>query len=465
MAIAQFSGLASGIDSQSLIDALVAARQVKNDIRKKEITEIQTESDTLKEFKGKLQALNDIIDKFRTINGGGVAKKATSVDPSVVTASASATAVNASYGITVTAVADSANGSFDNSYASTSTAVSTLGGDVTVTVGTGADQVVITKTVAPGDTLATFVNNFNLDPTADGRVVASAVNIGTSGTPDYRLVFTTLESGADKGTLALSSTTAELTASTIDQAANAEFSIGGIGSSITRASNTVSDVISGLTFSIVDTGTSTLTVANDGDKTAGQIQEFVDSYNEVVTYLAKNNFVERVRNGNNFENAFAPLAKVRTDDDFLSMMRTEIAGANSTSGTSVKIFAELGLSTNRYDGTLLFNKEDALTANFKEAVANDPEGVTEILNSFADSVAGYSGSIYEYTKTGGFIDISVKSNDDEIKNISESIAQLDRQTDKMKEKLTRTFSNLESVTAGLQSKQQQLTGILASLGK
>lgn len=459
MPIAQFSGLASGIDSQSLIDALIAAKQQKNDIRKKNITDIEAESEALVEFKTKLQGFSDLLEKFRTINGGGIAKKGASIDPSIATAAASSTAVNASYSLTVTSVADSANGSFDQSYSDSTSILSAAGGDITVTVGTGADQVVITKAVGPTTTLNDFVNDFNGDSTAIGRVVASAVNIGTSGSPDYRVVFTSLESGTSKGTLALGSTTAELTTSTIDQASDAEFSIGGISSSITRSSNTISDVITGVTFSIVDTGNTTISVTNDSDKTSSQIEELVDSYNEIITYLAENNQVERVRNGNNFENIFGTLAKVRTDDDFLSTFRSTLSGTSAASGTSVRIFAELGIVTNRFDGSLIFDAED-----FKTAVAADPIGATELLNNFADSMGGFSGKIYEYTKTGGFIDISIDSNNGEIESLSESIAQLDRQTDKMKERLTRTFSNLESVTARLQSSQQQLTGILASLG-
>jgi flagellar hook-associated protein 2 len=460
MAVAQFSGLASGIDSQSLIDALIAARQKKNDIRKKEITDIEAESDALLEFKKKLQGFSDLIEKFRTINGGGIAKKASSIDPSVATAAASSTAVNASYSLTVTSVADSANGSFDTTYTSADSIVSAIGGDITATVGTGADQVIITKSVGPTTTLSQFVNDFNADSTASNRVVASAVNIGTTGTPDFRLVFTTLESGSSKGTLALGSTTAELTASTIDQASNAVFSIGGISSSITRSSNTVSDVVSGLTFSIIDTGTTTISVANDSDKTSSQLEEIVDSYNEIVAYQAENNKVERVRNGNSFENTFGSLAKVRTDDDFLSTFRSTLSGTSSTLGTTVKIFAELGVTTNRFDGTLIFDADD-----FKTAVAADSIGATELLNNFADSIGGFSGKIYEFTKTGGQIDISIDSNNSQIESISEAIAQLDRQTDKMKERLTRTFTNLESVTARLQSSQQQLTSVLSSLGR
>ncbi len=466
MAIAQFSGLASGIDSASLIDAVIEAKQIRNDLRKKQVEQITAESDALLEFKSKVSALGDILEKFRTINGGGVSKKANSSDSDVATASASAAATNASYSLTVTSIANTATGSFDYSYASDTAVASAAGGDITVTVGVGAEQKVITKTATAGTTtLIQLVNEFNSDPDAAGRVVASAVNIGTDVSPDYRLVFTSLESGTDKGTLALSSTTAELSTNTVEQATNSVFSIGGIGSAITRSSANISDVITGVTFSLAQTGTTTVTVTNDADTTAKNIQEFVDAYNELVTYVAENNTVERAQNGTSVEQIYGALGKVGVDNDFMSAFRLNMAAAKSTNGTAVSSLSNLGILTNR-DGTLSFNKEASVTTviGFDEAVASDAIGVTEVLNSFADSVAGTTGTIFQYTKLLGQIDIAKNANDGEIENISNAIAQLDRQTDKIRESLTLRFSRLESLTSKLQSQQQGLTSALAGLG-
>lgn len=468
MAIAQFSGLASGIDSASLIDAVIEAKQIKNDLRKKQVEEITAESESLDEFKSKITALSDIIDKFRTINGGGVSKKATTTDSDVVTATASAAATNGNYALTVTSVADSAKGSFDYAFSSDTAVVSALGGDVTVTVGTGGDQVVITKTATAGvTTLSDLVNAFNSDSTAAGRVSASAVNIGTESSPDYRLVFTTLETGTALGTLALSDSTAELGANTVDNATDSVFSLGGIGSNITRSTATISDVITGVSFNLVAaSGTpATVTVSNDADTTATNIEEFIDAYNEIIEYYNENNTVERTQEGSKIINVFGTLAKARTDNDFISAFRLDMAAATSANGTSITSMADLGILTNR-DGTLTFNKESTvdIVVGFADAVDSDPVGVTEVLNSFADSLAGIDGTIYQYTKFGGQIDIAIDSNDGEIENISNAIAQLDRQTDKMRESLTLRFARLESTTSRLQSQQQSLTSALAALG-
>ena len=460
MAIAQFSGLASGIDSQTLIDAYIEAIQRKNEIRKAQVTELSDQTDTLTEFKDKLRSLNDLVDKFRTANAGGLAKKASSSDSTVASAVVSSSANNSSYSLTVTSLANTATGSFDTSYASASSTISGGSGFIEIVVGTGSNQVTINKNITSSTTLQDFVNDFNADSSASGKVVASAINIGSEATPDYRLVFTTLQSGTDEGFLNLGTDVGELSTTTVEQATDAEFSIGGIGTSITRSTNTISDIISGVTLSLTDTGTATISISNDADKTSSQIQEVVDAYNEIVSFIAENNIVERVESSSGASNIFGKLAKTTVDDQFLSMFRNEIATSSSSIGTAVTRLAEMGVTTNRFDGSLTFDEDD-----FKNAVSSDPQGVNDVLNTFADNVAGVSGVIYEFTKTAGFIDNTIESNNSQIERLSEAINQLDRRTDKIKDRLTRQFANLESVTARLQSQQQQLTGLLANLGR
>lgn len=460
MPIAQFSGLASGIDSASLIDAVIEAREIRNDIRREEIEFLQSETDSLEEFNTQLLALDDLIEGFRTANNGGISKSASSTDPAVATATVGSNAFNAAYTIDVSSVADTATGSFNNSYASADDVVSAGSGDVTVTVGTGADQVTITATVTGGaTTLEQLATALNADPDADGRAAASVVNIGTEAAPDYRLLVTTLESGEAEGTLAFSADPAltELQTSTVDQATNAVFTVSGITGSISRATNNIDDVISGVTFNVLDTGSTNISIGNDASKTADELSQIIESFNEIVSFIAENNTVERVEDSNDSTNIFASLAKTRVDDDFLSAFRGALLSA-SASGGEVTSFAGLGISTNR-DGTISFDQDE-----FTEAVSADPDGATEVLRDFADSMSGVNGTMFQYTKLNGFIDVAQESNNNQIENLNDAIAQLERQTASQRSSLEKQFANLEAVTGELQNKQQALSGILAGLG-
>ena len=463
MPIAQFSGLASGIDSKALIDAIIEARELVNEKRKAEVEHLTSETDALEELNTKLLALNDLIDPLRTANAGGLSKRAASSDPTVGTAIVGSNANNASYNITVTSIANSSTGSFDNSYTTATDFVSTAGsGNVTLTVGLGAEQVIINAAVTQNSTtLDQLVLAINNDPNAAGRVAASVVNVGTTASPSYKLMFTSLQQGTSSGTLALAADAAitELSGlATVDPATDAVFSLDGVTGSVTRDSNTVDDVISGITFNLLKAGTTTISIGNDADTTADKMDEIVSAFNEIVEFVNENDTLTRDSESRDGNVIYGSLAKTRIDNDFLAFFRSNISAATAAGGTSVTSMSELGLSTNR-DGTITFDPD-----TFKEAVGDDPVGVGQVLNSFADAAAGVSGSIYQFTKLQGFIDIGVESNNSEITNINEAIAALERQTAKQREGLERQFSKLESVTSRLQRRQSALSGILAGLG-
>lgn len=462
MPVATFSGLASGIDSSSLIDAIVQAREVQNDIRRADISSLENENDSLDELNTKILALNDLIDQFRTINGGGVKKKASSADSSTVSASPGTGATNGTYTVnTITSLADTAHASFNHSYTSATDVVSPMSGSPVFTVGLGADQVVITTSVTGASTtIQDLVDQINADPNASGRLSASVVNVGTTSSPDYRIALQTLETGTDKGTLAIAAGgVPELLAQTVSQATNAVFTMAGISGSITRDSNTIDNVISGTTLQLSKTsGTAvSLTISNDADSTADLMGQIVDGYNEIVSYINENNNVTRAQSGNTVTNIFGSLAKTRLDDDFLSQFKSSLSTASSTNGTAVTSMSELGISTNR-DGSLTFD-----TDKFKAAIASDSLGVQEVIVGFADTVAGTGGTLYEYTKFAGIIDIAQESNLNIIESMNKAISDRDRTTEKIRSSLVGQFSRLESTVGRLQSQQASLSSALSGL--
>lgn len=467
MPVAQFSGLASGIDSKALIDAVIQAREVKNQIRQNDIDHLNGENDALEELNTKLLALNDLVDQFRTLNGGGVKKRGSSSDTTVASASVGSTAVNGSYSITVTSTASTAQASFDDTYASLTSAlapnaVGTV--NVQVDVGTGSDLVSLVVPITSATTIGSFIDSFNNTTGASGRVTAAAVNVGTSASPSYRVIFNTQQSGLDKGQIAFTipgsgsfGGQTDLQNRTVSQATNAAFTVSGITSSITRSTNSISDVITGVTLNLLKNGSTTITVAEDADATADLMTQIVDSYNELVEYINENDLVERVENGDSVTNVYGSLAKTRVDNDFLAQFRDQLLLATASSGTNVQTFADLGLETNR-DGTLTLRTED-----FKTALAADSTGAAELLREFADDTAGVEGLIYGFTKFDGFIDLAITANDDEISNLNDQIEALDRSNAKLRTSLELQFSRLESIVGGLQSQQAALSSVLASL--
>ena len=69
-------------------------------------------------------------------------------------------------------------------------------------------------------------------------------------------------------------------------------------------------------------------------------------------------------------------------------------------------------------------------------------------------------SIYNFTQLQGYIDVAITSNDDQIGNLEDTIAQVKRASAKLRDRLLGQFTRLEQITGRLQTQQQALSGIL-----
>jgi flagellar hook-associated protein 2 len=466
MSTINFSGIASGIDTNGLIDATSAATR-KSRVTPKEtkVSDLEETNTAFASVDTKLEAIRSSLQGFTTLSGGGVSKLASSSKESVVTATASNAASNGSYSVTVSALAKNFTGSFDTTFSSTSSPVlSTINsGDpagqrtVTFSIGTGTNLSTVSVEVTNGTfSIADFVSAFNNNTT---KAAATLVNVGTASIPSYKIVVTSNNEGIEKGQVAISvgSSVTSLTDHTNDsQATNASFSISGIGT-VTRSSNSVADVIPGLTLSLSAVGDATVKIAEDAATTATKVQTFVDAYNDLVTFIATNNQISRDESGREIKNIFGPLASTRTDDNALSNLRSALSSTVASGGSAIRIFSDLAITTQR-DGTLKFD-----STKFQTAVATEPSSASEILQDFADRAAGTGGTIDVFTRFNGLLDISVNSNKTLISDLNNQIAEAEKQIARTEDNLRARFARLESQIGRLQQQQSSLTSALAGL--
>lgn len=466
MSTINFSGLASGIDTNGLIDATTAAtRRTRVTPKQTKISELEETNTAFSSVSTRLQAIRTSLTGFTTLSGGGVSKLAASSKESVLTGSATNAATNGSYTVTVTALAKNFTGSFDTTFTSTSDPVlSTINpGDpaidrtVSFDIGTGSNLTTASVVVTNGAfTVNDFVTAFN---SATTKATASLVNVGTASAPSYKIVVTSNNEGIEKGQVAITvgASVTSLTAHTNDsQATNASVSISGIGT-ITRPTNSIADVIPGLTLSLSSLGESTVKISEDAATTTTKVQTFIDAYNDFVTYLAENNTITRDDTGTNIKNVFAPLASTRTDDNALSNLRTAIAATVAAGGSSIRIFSDLGITTER-DGTLKFD-----TSKFQSAIATEPSSVSSVLQNFADTVATTGGTVDVFTRFNGLLDITVNSNKSQITSLNQQISEAEKQITRTEDNLRARFARLESQMGKLQQQQSSLSASLSGL--
>lgn len=459
MSTINFSGIASGIDTEGLIKATTDA--TRNTRVKPLQTKIDEFTETNSAFDELKTLLNTAQSKARDVSsvfGGPLQKLATTSDETVLTASATNAAANGTY--TLSNISLAKNGTYtlykNPGYGSDTYIDSSLvgTGTVTVTVGSTAIPVSVTSSTKLSD----FVTSFN--NSAGTAATASVVNVGTSASPDYRIVINSNKTGTAEGSIAVSlGTVTALNQTASSAATDASFTISGVGT-VSRATNSVADVIPGVTFNLGSASTSSVTVSisNDVSGTTAKVSDFISAYNEVVQYIATNNTVTREQNGNNVTNTFAPLSKTKVDDNVLSAIRSAISGTSYSSGTEIKIMADLGITTER-DGTLKFN-----TDTFSTAISKEPTSVNSILQTFGDTVGLTGGTIDVYTRFGGIFDTTTNNNKTQIDNLNDRVALVEEQIARTEASLRARFARLESTMGRMQQQQSSLASAIAQLG-
>ena len=470
--LVNFSGIASGIDSSSLIKALLdQQRKARIDPLDTKISAYKDTNSSFDELSSLLEKLKTATDKFRVINGSVLNKFSISSDETVATASASNSATNGSYTLNVSALAKNATYALKSTstYSSADAVINSsinnsaalADRQVTVSTGTGSDLESVSIALTNTSSLNDFVTQYNSQST---KSVASLVNVGTSSSPDYRVIITGNNSGVSKGQVLVavgsevsSTGTGAFNSNSVSQATDANFSLTGIGAglgdTITRSSNQISDVIPGLTFTLQDTGSTTISVNDDTDTSASAIQDFVDAYNEIVKYIADNDLVTQAQDGNETTNIFGALSNTSLDENVISALRNAFSGAGTT-GRSVNVLADLGITTER-DGTLKFD-----SSTFEEAVSSDSEGVRLITQNLGERLGGTNGTIAQFTRFNGLIDQSINSNNTLITDLESKISAVEKSLSTEQASLTQRFSRLEALIGQLNSQQSTLASIL-----
>jgi flagellar hook-associated protein 2 len=297
------------------------------------------------------------------------------------------------------------------------------------------------------------VSDFNA---ASSKAEASLVNTGTESSPAYKIVISGLYEGTEKGTItrtAIGPNLTNLTAYSESAASNSSVSIGGIGT-VTRSTNSISDVIPGVTLSLVSAGTATVKIAEDAATTTAKLQDIVTAFNDIVKFISDNNQITRDESGSEVKNILGPLAGTRTDDSALQALRSNISSSIASSGSVVRVFSDLGITTER-DGTVKFD-----TSKLQSALSSEPTSVNDIIKGFADTVALTGGTIDKYTRYSGLLDISINNNKSLITDLNRRITDSEKQIQRMADALKERYARLEGLMSRLQQQQSSLSGAL-----
>lgn len=439
MSTVSFSGLATGLDTASIISQLVEIKRAPVYRLQNDKKGYQDQISALGTLKTKLLALQTAARKLDTASEFSSAKATSSVTDAL-TATASGSAAPGQYDIVVQTLA-TAQKLQSQGYANKLDNVGS--GTVSLTVG-GETKTLNLVGVNTLEGLAQLIND-NV-----AGVSASIINTGDAATP-YRLVVNGTEAGtANAFTLDLSGLSGGVSPIMTTRTAAADATLLVDGLPVTATSNNPADVISGVTLHLLEADAGqhiTVAVERDTDGISDKVKGLIDAYNDLTSYIQKQSAADGSLEGN----TAAHTVKSRMDSLFTSALTDGLG--------DVTLLAQLGVSRGQ-DGTLEFDEKE-----FKDTLADQFGSVRDFFIK-RDGNVGKASLIDTAIKaltssTDGVFKFSTDSLNKRIEYADDTIARYERSIDSYQTTLQRRFTAMEQMVSQLQSQGNYLSSIVS----
>lgn len=418
MATISSAGVGSGLDVNGIVTKLMAVEQQPiTNLNKKEAT-FQAKISAYGSLKSALSSFQStLLGLSNASNFKSIA--ATTADSSIVTASASNIAVTGSYALDITKIAQ-AQKLVAAGQATTTASIGT-GAATTVTFDFGTISGGTFNAVTGQYTGATYTSNGNgvktltIDASNNSlagiRDAINATNLGVSatiindgGTSPYRLSLSSNNMGQSNsmkisvaGDVALGNLLGQdpvgvQNLSEVATAQNAAFKVNGIA--VSKASNTVTDVIPGVTLNLLKptTSTTSVSVARDTGSVQTSVSNFVKAYNDLNTTL---------KNLSGYDAAAKKGGVLQGDSTVLQLqakIRSILTASVSNTSGSLTNLSQIGVSFQR-DGSLSLD-----TAKLSTAISSNPNDIASLFaetGRTSDSLISYTSSTSN-TKVGTY---------------------------------------------------------------
>jgi flagellar hook-associated protein 2 len=461
-------GAGSGIDTKTLAkDLMEATREPRKAIIEEKMNKSEARISgygvikySLGELKTAFEGLNDLSDfsSLQTAN----------TQPSALSIVTSPTAAVGSYQVEVTQIAQ-AQRSASNGFEKINTKLN--GGQsfnlaLTINGSTSSPAIEVTNDTPEGVVSAINAAQRGL----------SAQLIQTSGSTPWRIVVTGQEGASKAFTLNSvdkNGNTLNLnldlnkpgSVNQLQTAQDVKMTVNGLP--IERGSNSVSDVVNGVTFNIATTTTVGVNARIDLTRDTTGI---TTKFENLVT--AYKNFEENILilgdRDSEVEKFGGSLAGESLVQNIRSQVRAMLTTPSSTPGTKVVAARDVGLSFDRY-GALQFDKTKLSThlqnnfddvtkifsanTNNKSVFSTTPGGVAGDAVSKLDKMMRSTGSIAQQTNNAT----------KQVERFKTELVRLEEQMQKLMDRYTRQFSTMESIVGSSISMRESLKGTFEGL--
>lgn len=353
------------VDEKAILNP-IDTKLTTNTTKQTDLSSLTTLANTLKSSTTALSAENSYLQRTTTVSNDAIS----------VTTKAGTTVDSFTMHVNTLASQDIYQ---STSFTSQTSAFTSANDTLSLQIGTSTYAVDVTSTTTLTD-LKNMIND-----KAGGKITASILNVG--GTNPYKLVIKSNSTGADNA-ITLSSTGGGsaitdlglgVGANHLKTATDASFVYNGV--TVSRASNTISDLVVGTTITlnkVQDSATNTsVSVTQDWTNITTNLKSLVTSYNDLMTKLKTATAYDTTAKT---AGTFQGVTQINT---LSTEIRKQVLGVDSQG----RGLSDYGVSMNT-DGKLEFN---ATTFNAK--VAANPADVKDYFQgSTTYSTTSYQGS-------------------------------------------------------------------------
>jgi len=427
MAGLSISGLSSGIDTQSVIQSLLAVAAAPQNALKTQLTTVQNQLSAYQSVNAKMAAVQSAANVLANASTWA-ATTATSSDPSIVATGSSSALSGTSTTFSVTALAQ----------AQTSTATvadpanaATAANGLDLTTGGATTHVDLSGNAASD--VVSAINGANLG------VRAALINVQGGG---QVLQFTSTSSGADNS-FSISGLNDSLT--TMVAAQDASVTVGDPtngGYTITSNTNTFVNAVPGVTFTVskLTADPATISVTTDSNSVSKAVQSLVTAINSALGEI----------NGDTGQGS------ALDGDSTVNMLTQQMLSVISYGTSSGKSFSEAGVDVTS-NGTVTFD-----TAAFAAAYAKDPNAVQSMLQTSLAS--GFSAVANNATDSvSGSLTALINTDNTQITSLNKQISDWDTKLADQQTALTNKYAAMEAALSTMKSQSSFLTSAFASM--
>jgi flagellar hook-associated protein 2 len=472
--ITSSTGLGSGLDIGSIVNALVGADTAAATSQ----INTQTAAVTLKlsgvsQLKNALAAYQTALTTLGSTTTPAFAGfTASSSNTSTLTTTSDNTAVPGSYTIAVQNLATSSSVASASFAGGASSAIPT--GTLTISQNGTAHNV----TIPAGSTLQSVRDAINSAQNSNG--ISANIVTDKNGS---RLVLSSTTTGAGSdlkvtsddgsggslgldidGTKTLTSTDPTSAGNISGLAQDANYTVSGFP--ITSKSNTVTP-IGGISMTLLagSTGgvpaTSTVTVAQNTSGLQSSLQTFVNAYNALMKTLntltapgTQDPTTHKITGSGAMSGDSLPASVV-------AALQTQLVTPGP--GSQLSVLSQLGINTNQTDGTLSLD-----TTKYNKAMTNPTLGaqVQQMFsgtNSTNGLMARMSAALTPYTQTGGVLDSRNTSLNQQQNSLVTQKANLDQHTTTLTAQLTAKYNAMDLIVGQLKATATSITSFFDSL--